>query len=347
MDMNKLIYQPTVLERAYKPMIDRLPDGFIVRPPTMDDVKITTALIRLCDIAVQGDSMATESGTAAGWREIIETLKDAALLVFAPDGQLVGYTHARSVANVKFYVFIRVHPDYAHIGIQACLLHKMENFVWQCASLFPSGARITMEAWIDEANLPMRKLFEEHGFSIVRSTWRMEIEMEQTPPEPLLPEGILIRSFVPGQDERNTFEANDEAFRDHWGHVPGNYTEWLRWAIEREDFDPNIYFLACDNEQIAGVSLCLQKPASGWVDDLSVRRPWRHRGVGMALLQHTFREFYRRGIYKVTLDVDSQNLTGATRLYQRAGMHRTRCHNTFEKEIRPGVELSTQTLATS
>jgi len=326
-------------------MIDRLPDGFTVRPPTMDDVKITTALIRLCDIAEQGDSIATESGTAAGWSEIIETLKNAALLVFAPDGQLVGYARARNVADVKFYVFIRVHPDYAQTGIPAYLLHRMENFARQCASRFSSDARIAMEAWIGDANVPMRSLFEQHGFSIVRSTWRMEIEMEQTPPEPVLPQGIIIRTFVPGQDERATFAANDEAFRDHWGHVPGNYDEWLRWAIEREDFDPTLYFLACDNDQIAGVSLCLPKPALGWVDDLSVRRPWRHKGVGLALLQHTFREFYRRGVHKVALDVDSQNLTGATRLYHRAGMHIARRFNTYEKEIRSGVELSTQTLA--
>lgn len=327
-------------------MLDRLPEAFTVRPPTMDDVKITTALIRLCDITEYGDSLATESGTAAAWREITETLKDAALLVFAPDGQLVGYARARNVADVKFYVFIRVHPDFAQAGIQAYLLHQMEAFVRQNVSLAAGDARIALVAWLGDANVLMRSLFEQEGFSVVRSTWRMEIELEQTPPEPRLPAGIIIRPFIPGQDERATFEANDEAFHDHWGYVPGNYDEWLRWAIEREDFDPSLYFLACDNDQIAGVSLCLQKPASGWVDDLSVRRPWRHRGVGMALLQHTFREFYRRGIYKVALDVDSQNLTGATRLYQRAGMQMTRRFNTYEKEIRPGVELSTQTLST-
>ncbi|MEO8973181.1 MAG: GNAT family N-acetyltransferase [Ktedonobacteraceae bacterium] len=327
-------------------MIDRLPEGFATRPPTMDDVKTTTALIRLCDIAEHGDSLATESGTAAAWREIIETLKDASLLVFASNGQLVGYARARNVADIHFYVFIRVHPDYAQAGIQAYLLHRMEGFVGQQVPFAPRDARIVMISWIDDVNVTVRKLLEQEGFSIVRSTWRMEIEMGQTPLEPRLPEGIIIRAFVSGQDERATFEANEEAFCDHWGYVPHDYNEWLRWAIEREDFDPNIYFLACENNQIAGVSLCLQKPALGWVDDLSVRRPWRHRGVGMALVRHTFREFYRRGIYKVALDVDSQNLTGATRLYQRAGMHIARLYNTYEKEIRPGVELSTQTLAT-
>ena len=323
-------------------MIDTLPEGFTVRPPTMDDVKTTVALMWLCDIAEYGDSDANESSQAAAWRETGETLQNSALLVFVPDGQLVGYARVRNVADVKFYTFMRVHPDYVQTAIYPYLLHRMEEFVRQFASSDPGDARIAMEAWVNDANVPMRNLFEQKGFSIVRSTWRMEIEMEQAPPEPHLPEGIIIRSFVPGQDERATFEANDEAFRDHWGHVPGNFTEWHRWAIEREGFDPSLYFLACDNDQIAGVSLCLQKPALGWVDDLSVRRPWRRKGVGIALLQHSFREFYRRGMYRVGLDVDTQNLTGATRLYQRAGMHRTRCYNTYEKEIRPGVELSTQ-----
>ena len=75
-----------------------------------------------------------------------------------------------------------------------------------------------------------------------------------------------------------------------------------------------------------------------------MRRPWRHMGLGMALLLHSFREFYRRGTHKVGLSVDSQNLTGATRLYERAGMHVARQYDTYQKELRPGVELSTQTI---
>jgi mycothiol synthase len=82
----------------------------------------------------------------------------------------------------------------------------------------------------------------------------------------------------------------------------------------------------------------------GWVDDLAVRRSWRRRGLGMALLHHSFGEFYRRGTRKVALEVDSQNLTGATRLYERAGMHATRQYDVYEKELRAGEELSTQSL---
>jgi ribosomal protein S18 acetylase RimI-like enzyme len=81
------------------------------------------------------------------------------------------------------------------------------------------------------------------------------------------------------------------------------------------------------------------------VNSLSVRRPWRRRGLGLALLQHAFGEFYRRDTMTVALGVDAQSLTGATRLYERAGMHVDRQYAVYEKELRPGRELCTQTVA--
>ena len=64
----------------------------------------------------------------------------------------------------------------------------------------------------------------------------------------------------------------------------------------------------------------------------------------MALLLHTFGEFYRRGQPTVVLGVDAQNLTGALRLYERAGMHVSMRFTTYEKELHAGEELATQTL---
>jgi ribosomal protein S18 acetylase RimI-like enzyme len=66
--------------------------------------------------------------------------------------------------------------------------------------------------------------------------------------------------------------------------------------------------------------------------------------LGLALLRHSFNEFYRRGKRKVGLGVDAQNLTGALRLYENAGMHVQKTFDQYEKELRPGIEISTQTL---
>ena len=81
----------------------------------------------------------------------------------------------------------------------------------------------------------------------------------------------------------------------------------------------------------------------GWVEELGVRRSWRKKGLGLALLHHSFAEFYRREKHSVGLGVDAENLTGALRLYERAGMHSdpNRRYAVYELELRPGEDLRT------
>jgi GNAT superfamily N-acetyltransferase len=107
---------------------------------------------------------------------------------------------------------------------------------------------------------------------------------------------------------------------------------------------PDLQFLAMAGDTIAGMALCRYLEDFGWVDVLGVRRPWRKQGLGLALLHHAFGEFYRRGTADVGLGVDSQSLTGATRLYARAGMHPLVHYDVYEKELRPGIELAVQSL---
>jgi ribosomal protein S18 acetylase RimI-like enzyme len=103
-----------------------------------------------------------------------------------------------------------------------------------------------------------------------------------------------------------------------------------------------------DGDEVVGVSLCNGKtaedPDMSYVMSLGVRRPYRRQGVALALLHHTFGECYRRGKRKVALDVDADSLTGATRLYEKAGMHVQRQSAVYRKELRPGKDLSTRSL---
>lgn len=101
--------------------------------------------------------------------------------------------------------------------------------------------------------------------------------------------------------------------------------------------------MAYAGECVVGISLC-KDGEKGWVDTLGVARAWRGRGLGLALLHHSFGAFYRRGRRRVGLGVDSQSLTGAPRLYERAGMHLAQESMTYEKELRAGVELSVRAL---
>jgi ribosomal protein S18 acetylase RimI-like enzyme len=166
----------------------------------------------------------------------------------------------------------------------------------------------------------------------------MRVDMTEAPPVPVSPEGIAMRDCIRGQDERAIFDTLEEAFLDHWGHTPHEYDEWLERNVKVESFDPSLWFLALDGAEPAGALRGrVMADGSGWINTLGVRRLWRRRGLGMAILLHSFGVFYRRGITSVALGVDAQNPTGATHLYEAAGMRVVREFVVHEKELRSGA----------
>ena len=124
-----------------------------------------------------------------------------------------------------------------------------------------------------------------------------------------------------------------EAFSDLTGRVYQPFEEWEQWALKRSDFDPTLLYLVMAGGEVVGTALCYDYPNEGWVRQVAVLRPWRGQGIGLQLLRHIFSEFYRRGKRRVGLSVDSHNLTGATRLYERAGMHVALQFDTYEKKL--------------
>jgi GNAT superfamily N-acetyltransferase len=106
-------------------------------------------------------------------------------------------------------------------------------------------------------------------------------------------------------------------------------------GMEKESFDPTLWFLVFDRNDLAGVALNVyaKETATGWVDHLSVRRPWRRKGIGRALLMHSFAAFYGRGIQRIKLSVDSKSLTNAPKLYQSVGMQTIQQYHIYRKVI--------------
>ena len=106
-----------------------------------------------------------------------------------------------------------------------------------------------------------------------------------------------------------------------------------------------MWFLALDGDEVTGAVVCSQREQGGWVHDVAVRRPWRRRGLGLALLRQAFGAFYGRGTRRVELGVDAQSPTGATRLYERAGMRATHQYAAYQKELRPGKDVDPEVAA--
>ncbi|HEX9029099.1 MAG TPA: GNAT family N-acetyltransferase, partial [Anaerolineales bacterium] len=175
------------------------------------------------------------------------------------------------------------------------------------------------------------------------------------PPSPACwPAGITVRTFVAGQDEHALVGAVRDAFQDHRGYVERPFEEdlalWEYRIADTANFDPSLWFLAVDGNEIVGTSICTCKsrddPDLGWVNTLGTRRGWRRQGIATALLKHSFVELYRRGQRQVGLGVDANSLTGANLLYLNAGMHSDPRHEyiIYQKELRPGRDLTRQTI---
>lgn len=311
--------------------ISQLPEGYTVRAATPDDFEAISDLFNACEIDEAGEPEYSPGELAEEWAEF--EVGERVALVAASDGSLAGCLVLKSRGNVVHDADIYVHPNHRGRGIGAYLILLSEARAQSWVDIAPNGKRVVVRNGIHAGNKAANDLLRSHGYEPIRHFWRMEITLNKEPEAPSFPEGFAIRPCRPGQDERAVYETVDEAFRDHWSFGPTNFDDWFK----RTAFDPSLTFQLFDGNEMAGVVVCrVFGTAFGWVGDLGIRTPWRRRGLGIALLQFAFREFYRRGIRRVALGVDAQNEQGATKLYERAGMKATRNFVIYEKELRPG-----------
>jgi len=332
-----------------------LPEGFSVRGARLEDVEPAIKLFNAWSQSViQENDITDVKAIRNEWRSPgFDPARDIRL-VFAPNGEMAGYIEVWTTAKPPVHPWIwgRVHPRYESLGIGTRLLQWGEERALQALGNIPDHLRFAPRVGTFSKAEKPRKLFENMGYHYIRSSYRMMIEMDGLVPEPVWPEGITVRTYNPATDAEAVYRADTDSFRDHFGFVEEPFEEGFKrfkhFQLEYEGFDPTLLFLAMDGEEIAGINLCrlhsYEDPDLAWVGTLGVRRPWRKRGIGLALLRHSFNEFYRRGKRKVGLGVDAQNLTGALRLYENAGMHVHNAFDLYEKELRVGTEISVQSL---
>jgi mycothiol synthase len=297
------------------------PDGFRVRRVVADDASAINELVVAADEAVMGWSDSTANDLADWWR--LMDLENDSWLV--EDDGLAAYgvlfRHGES-AELDGYV----HPTRTGRGLGRWLLERGQE---RARELGLEKA----QTWCLTPDTAARSLFESLGFSEVRRYYRMMVEFDGPPPAPQWADGFRADTFE--LDDARAFHATlDEAFEDEWNFVSMPFERWYEHRVEAQDFDPTLWFVVRDGDEIAGVLRGEpQRFDAGWVGAIGVRKPWRKRGLGLALLHHAFGEFHRRGQQRVALGVDAQNPTGATRLYERAGMHVAYEAVAFEKAL--------------
>jgi mycothiol synthase len=302
------------------------------RPPRSEEAAAVADLSNADSRRVWGSDDTDTDDIATAWTSPGLDLERDAIVAFDPEGRLVGYASFRDVASNhrQFWLWVRVDPP--DQMLEATLMRRLEA---RAKELAVPGA-VLRTSVSEPASDRRRTVTDELGYRLIRHAFRMEIEWENEPPEPIWPDGISVRTYVVGDDDEAAYKADMEGFADHFGFEQEPFDGWLHWML-REPFDPTLNFLAVEGDEVVAFCMCPPhkegEPGLGWVDNLAVRPPWRRRGIALALLRHAVREFHARGFRRAGLGVDGENTTGAVRLYERAGMRVVRRWDQFEKAV--------------
>jgi mycothiol synthase len=327
-----------------------LPDGYAMRAATLDDIPAVVAVGRACDLEDFGEVDMHEDWIRDDWGRPRFDVTTDTWVVVGPGGEIVAFAYTWD--EEPFTIFDSagwVHPRHRGLGIGIGLALAVERRAARDPGKVPAGSALRVHQSFDAdasgAHGPdssgARALFERLGYLPEREFLHMQIDVRDWLDPGGAPAGIEVRTRVEG-DDPGIFTAMDEGFRQHWGYQPEPYEEWLQQWFASAGFDPTLWFVALEGDEIAGALQGKVTDGRGWVDSLAVRDAWRRRGIGEALLRAAFATFRERGLTTVMLNVDRDNTTGATRLYERAGMRLRRRWLVVAKTLTAAPQNSTK-----
>lgn len=295
-----------------------LPSGMKVRPATVNDLDAVVEVRTANNIADWGESTLTAGELRTAWKQLN---LDADTRVVEVAGKVIAYAQVYGAGDPTPVLYVAVIPEQRGKGIGMYLLQLMESRAQTAMQNIPPDKTRSFAVQISGRNDMARRVLEKNGYQFIRAFDIMETWMDEEPPAPPTVMGIEIRQFTPGKDAQAVYEADEEAFQDEWGKTPRTFKQWARRMNLTDGFDASLWFVAWDDDQVAGAVMAQVEHKKGRIHHLGVRRPWRRHGLGMALLQETMRAFWQRGVRTLLLNVDSTSPTNANMLYERAGFH--------------------------
>jgi mycothiol synthase len=264
------------------------------------------------------------------------------ILLAEIDGRVVGAVETEGKVRdgtVVHYTSGWVHPDERRRGIGRALQRWAERRAGEIKAAWSGDEPHAIGGWPDETQPGAIALFEAERYTVVRYGFMMLRPLGEALPDAPLPEGLEIRAVVEA-DHRRIWEADVEAFRDHWEAAERTEEDFAGWFTE-PGLDTSLWRVAWDGDEVAGSVMTMiwadenerLGVSRGWLEHVSVRRPWRRRGLAAALMVDAMRGLAERGIAEAALGVDAENTTGALRLYESLGFRRHRTGINYRKAI--------------
>lgn len=261
------------------------------------------------------------------------------VVVTLPDGTLIGWGSVEIEDEGRVWADGEVHPAYRRRGIGTALLAFIDE---KAAAAGLERVSAEHPVFLQHVGLSTStenfKLLERAGYHYVRSFYTMQIDFDAPIEASPLPDGLELRPFDQARDLQAVYEAHQDSFQDHYGFHSDPFEEWQHFMVNRPEYDGTLWRIAWDGDQIAGIainrSFGAADPGKGWVGTLGVRRAYRKRGLGGALLRHSLVGFQARGFHSAGLGVDANSLTNAVALYENAGMYVRLKRDIWRKMVR-------------
>jgi GNAT superfamily N-acetyltransferase len=289
-------------------------------------------LLNACDVAEVGEPDSTLEDLENDWSMAGFDPGRDAWVAEGPSG-LVGYAYAGDQFRTgELEADLWVHPEHHEPELGGRLLGLAERRAAQLAVErgYPDPV---LDVFCIAGNRAKRDLLRRHGYELKRTVYRMTVDLSDGAPPPTVPEGLEIRPFRLEADERTMHDTMTEAFEDHYRQSDEPFEAWGARLLGHANFDPDLWWLAWDGDQAAGGLIAYDHGDLGWIQGLGVRRRWRRRGLGAALLAQALAAFSERGQLRVDLGVDGEGETRPLQLYERAGMQASSAYELYARRL--------------
>jgi mycothiol synthase len=311
----------------------RVPDGYILRHPAPGDAPAVQAVLDAAESADTGEPRRHENDIATEWRSPQCHVDSDWWVAVADDDTMAAVAWVWPLTAGEVTADHYVHPDHRGRGLGEALLDTIEARAAELPSHTSEGAVRHLVVWCEDSGAERRASLQRRGFAAVRQYFEMAIDLRGELTAPSWPPGIGARGFRRGVDDRTVYEADLEAFAEHHLYEPRDYDEWRLFHADAPGGDITLWWLAWDGDDLAGFVIPIEGDRGAFIDDLAVRKPWRGRGLGRALLLAAFAVLRDRGQTAARLVVDAQNVTNAVRVYEAAGMHVSRRFDVMQKPL--------------
>jgi GNAT superfamily N-acetyltransferase len=318
-------------------------DGFQVRRfAGRSDYPHFARIITAWSKGVGDDRVETSEGIASGYEHLERCDPALDLVVVEHAGLPVAYSRvwwAEEAGGPHLYQHACfVDPAVGGRGVGTALFAWNEARLREIAAEHDVSEQL-LEVWADDRNAAATSLTRGAGYDPVTYSAEMVRPSVDDLPDHRLPDGLTIRP-VRDEDIRTIWEADVEAFRDHWGFVEQTEADYQRF-LAFPYHDPTLWKVAWDDEGVAGQVKSFIDTAQneehgrrlGWTEAISTSRRWRRRGVAKALIVESIRELADRGMTEVALGVHTENPNGAYDLYAGLGYEVVRTWTTYRKPL--------------